>query len=453
MKRDLTTGSIVSHIFSMSLPTMAGLMFQGLYDLVDMIWIGQLSYESVAAVTIFISIFWLFEVLNEIIGMSSVSLISQSFGAGNIDRARRASEQALTLKLIIAAIAALIMYTLLEPMVRLFTDDDAVVSLALEYGRVRTIFMPMFFSSFSVNTIFRCTGDAKTPMYLLIGSALLNIILDPLLMFDVIPGTSLPGLGLGMRGAAIATVVSYTAAFVTGFLLLLRGRAAVTITLRGMLHLDKGISKKLLTIGLPSGIEMLFRNAANSIMIILVGTYGTAAVALIGVGAKLQSFMFMPILGIMMGSGTIAGQNLGAGQIDRAAETARYSSLIGAAVTSVFVLFIALFPERILLLFLSDFDEIRQGVIMLRIIPASLIIASVSLGLAAVFSGSGYVYPFLTSCIVGKWIVMLPYVYVTVSLLSLDLRFVWYSFLIGEAVELFIISHYYRRGDWKSKRV
>jgi putative MATE family efflux protein len=453
MKRDLTSGSIVRHIINMSLPTMAGLLFQGLYDLVDMIWIGQLSYEAVAAVTIFISIFWLFEILNEIIGMSSVSLISQSFGSGNLERAQRASEQALMLKVIIASAAALTMFLLLEPMVRLFTRDDAVVSLALEYGRTRAVFMPIFFSSFSVNTIFRCTGDAKTPMYLLIGSAAVNIILDPILMFDVIPFTSLSGLGLGMRGAAIATVLSYSLAFLVGFIMLLTGRAGVPISMKGMIRLDRETVRKLVTIGLPSGIEMLFRNAANSIMIILIGTYGTAAVALIGVGAKLQSFMFMPILGIMMGSGTIAGQNLGADHVDRAASTARYSALLGAGITAIFVLFLAFFPKQVLLLFLSDLENLQQGILMMRIIPASLIIAAISLGLAAVFSGSGYMYPFLTSCIIGKWIVMLPYVYIVVSVLSLPLSYIWYSFIIGEVVELIVISYYYRKGRWKTKRV
>jgi Na+-driven multidrug efflux pump len=272
-------------------------------------------------------------------------------------------------------------------------------------------------------------------------------------MFDVIPFTSLSGLGLGMRGAAIATVLSYSLAFLVGFIMLLTGRAGVPISMKGMIRLDRETVRKLVTIGLPSGIEMLFRNAANSIMIILIGTYGTAAVALIGVGAKLQSFMFMPILGIMMGSGTIAGQNLGADHVDRAASTARYSALLGAGITAIFVLFLAFFPKQVLLLFLSDLENLQQGILMMRIIPASLIIAAISLGLAAVFSGSGYMYPFLTSCIIGKWIVMLPYVYIVVSVLSLPLSYIWYSFIIGEVVELIVISYYYRKGRWKTKRV
>ena len=86
MKRDLTQGSIIKHIVSMSVPSMFGLMSQSFYDIVDMIWIGRISVKAVAAVTLFVSIFWLFEVLNEIIGMSSVSLISQSYGAGNNER-------------------------------------------------------------------------------------------------------------------------------------------------------------------------------------------------------------------------------------------------------------------------------------------------------------------------------------------------------------------------------
>ena len=215
---ELIHGPINRQIWKLSFPTMAGMLLQAVYDLVDMIWIGYISPAAVAATTIFITLFWIVEVLNEIIGTSSVSLISQSYGTGDLERTRLAAEQTLIFKALLATIGAVLMLLVLQPAIGLFSKDPEVIRYGMEYGVIRLIFLPIFFSSYSVNTIFRCTGDAKTPMKLLIFSAILNMIADPLLMFDVIPGTSIRGLGWGMKGAAIATVGSITIAFVIGLL-------------------------------------------------------------------------------------------------------------------------------------------------------------------------------------------------------------------------------------------
>jgi len=451
--RDLTQGSIPKHILSMSLPTMSGLMLQGLYDIVDMIWIGQISYQAVAAITIFASIFWIFEVLNEIIGMSSVSLISQSYGAGDIKRTAVAAEQTITCKFLIASLAAILLCIFLKPMLHLFTDDRLVTEYAKAYGYLRAATIPIFFSSFSVNTIFRCTGDAKTPMFLLIGSAVINIILDPILMFDSIPGTSLPGAGLGMFGAALATVLANVVALGIGMLLLLSGKSGVHISPKRLFRLVPVMDKKLLTIGLPSGFEMLFRNTANTVFIKMVGVYGTAAVALIGVGLRIYSFIFMPIMGIVMGSGTIAGQNLGANQIDRSRATAWYSSLIGSLLTAVLITLVLLRPQVVLGWFLTDLDEIRQGVIMLSVVLPSLVIAAFSLGWASVFSGSGYTIPFLLSSFVAKWAVMIPYSAVVIYRFHTPLTYVWISFILSEIAEMIVLGRFFHKGAWKYRRV
>ncbi|MFA6707384.1 MAG: MATE family efflux transporter, partial [Sphaerochaetaceae bacterium] len=206
VSNDSTVGDLNRHVWRMSFPTMAGMLLQAVYDLVDMIWIGFISPEAVAAVTIFITLFWIVEILNEIVGTSSVSMISQSYGTGDLERTRIISEQTLVFKALLAILGAIIMLVCLKPLLHFFTDDSKVIAHGIEYGVIRLIFLPIFFSSYSVNTIFRCTGDAKTPMKLLITSAIINMVADPLLMFDTIPGTSIKGLGWGMQGAAIATV-------------------------------------------------------------------------------------------------------------------------------------------------------------------------------------------------------------------------------------------------------
>jgi Na+-driven multidrug efflux pump len=193
-------GRLQREIRRMSLPTMWGFLCQALYDMVDMLFIGMMDKAAVAAATLFITVFWVLDILNEIVGASSVSMISQAWGAHDKERTRLVSQETLWFKVVLAIIGATVMIAVLPAYYRFFSDDPQVVGYGLSYGVIRLAFLPVFFSSYTVNTIFRCTGDAKTPMRLLVAASVINIVLDPLLMFSTVPGTTIPGLGLGIAG-------------------------------------------------------------------------------------------------------------------------------------------------------------------------------------------------------------------------------------------------------------
>jgi Na+-driven multidrug efflux pump len=219
----------------------------------------------------------------------------------------------------VACIAAVIAWFGLEPAIRFFSGDPEVVKAALDYGYIRLFFLPVFFATFSCFTALRCTGDPASQMWIMIGVSVLNAVLAPVFMFDTIPFTGLPGLGLGVFGAGLAAVLCISGAFAVGFALLASGRCHVRLSPRGLLRLDWDIDRKLLTIGLPSGGENLARQLAGLITTKFVALYGTTAIAVLGVGNRLGGLVFMPLFGLMSGGGTIVGQNLGAGNVERAA--------------------------------------------------------------------------------------------------------------------------------------
>lgn len=196
MKRDLTKGNITSNLIVTAIPMMLGFMAQTLYELVDMAWVGQLSASSVAAVTVFSAVYYLSFVLNNVVGNSSLSLISQSFGAKDLEKTKRVIEQTLVFKALLAVIASLLIYPLMPRLLGLFTDDAVVLSEALAYGRIRMIMLPIMFSSFTVATALRCVGDAHRAMQIMFVSAGLNILLDPLFIFETVPFLGIPGFGL-----------------------------------------------------------------------------------------------------------------------------------------------------------------------------------------------------------------------------------------------------------------
>ena len=452
-KRELLNGSITKNLIKMSLPTMIGYMFQSFYDIVDIMWVGKISSSAVAGVTIFSTVFWLAEVLNEIIGTSSVSLISQSFGTGDDEKTSLAIEQTLTFKALVAVIAGIIMLIILKPLLKFFTQDSVVLSSALNYGYIRVFFLPIMFSSYTINTAFRCIGDAKKPMIILLIAALINVVLDPVFMFKRIPGTNISGCNMGVFGAGLATVISVTVSFVVAFLFFMYGQDKAKIRVNMLLKLDRKMDKKLLTIGLPSGFQVLSKNLSGIITLKFVSMYGTAAVAAIGIGQKLLNFSFMPLVGFSVGASAIVGQCLGNKNIDRAECTVKKAASLGAFAMLFVSVIVIIFPKQILSAFIKDSSVLKVGIPMIRIIVPTLILSGITMGLGACFSGSGYNVPYFISSVIAGWCVQVPLLFIIVYILKLPVIWVWTTFFAFCVTEMILVIFFYKKGTWKRKRV
>jgi len=453
MKRDLTTGNIYKNLWVMSIPSMLGYMAQMVYDLADIFWIGKLSGNAVAGVTIFTTVFWLFSAFNGIIGKSSVSIISQKFGAKDHVGAKEAIEQTFVFKWIVALISTVFLIFFIKPIVNMFSSDKTVIEQALSYGYIRIFFQPIMFSSFTVNTALRCLGNAKLSMNIMFVVSIINIILDPLFMFETIPFLNMPGLGMGVFGAGLATVISQTMAFLIGFIVLFSGKAHLKPRLKGLLKINWQIGKKLLTVGLPSGIETFLHSFSGTVVMFFVSSYGTAVVAAVGIVNRIVEFAFMPLVGLELGSTTIVGQNLGAENIKRAEKTAHASSLLSVVFMSLFVFISFMFGDKIVGIFSNDIQIIEIGSIILKYGSSGLAILAIGFGISPVFSGSGYNLPFLIASIVAKWVVQIPILFLFVHILKVDLNLVWFSIIFANATESIIYIIFYKKGKWKNKRV
>jgi putative MATE family efflux protein len=453
LSRDLLEGSVLHKLLKISVPTMLGFLFQSGYEIIDMIWIGRISSTAIAGVTIFIGIFWLVDVLNTIIGNSSISLISQNYGTGSKENTSIAIEQTLAFKGLVAIIAAIIVLLILKPALHFFSDDPVVIKSALDYGYIRVFFLPILFSSFTVNTAFRCLGEGRKPMIVMVIAAIVNLVLDPILMFDVVPGTHIPGFGLGVFGAALATVISTMVAFVIAFYMLLQQKDKVDIQFKRMFKLNKEMDKKLITIGLPNGLEMLTRNVSGLITLKLVHYYGTAAVATLGIGMKLFNFGLMPLIGLTMGAGAMTGQALGDENVDRAEETVKTAARVGLFFSMIFGFIAMVYASWIIRLFTDDPEVIRLGEQMIRIFAPSLMVLALGFGYGAVFNASGYNIPYFVSTVISKWLFHVPVLFLGVIVFKWPLLVVWLTYLLSDTVEVVCLLVQYRMGKWRSKRV
>lgn len=452
MATDLTKGSITKNLLHMAVPSMIGFGAQMLYDLVDIFWLGQMSSNAVAGVTVFSTVFWLFEALNEVIGSSSIALISQAYGKKDIDRTNLAIEQTITFKFVAASIAAIILVFFLQPLMHIFVKGDAAM-LGMEYGYMRIFFLPIMFSSYSVNTALRCIGDARSVMRIMIMASVLNVVLDPILMFETVPWIGLPGLNMGASGAALATIISQTASFILGFYLIFSGKKGIKPSLKRLFRLNKEMSMKLLTIGLPNGLEALLRNLSGVIVLYFVSVFGESAITGTGVANKLLGFAFMPLIGLSMGGSAMVGQSLGAGEVERADKASKVTGYIGTATMLLTTIVAVLFGEQLIGIFTDNALAIKYGAQMLSFTSIGLIFAGYGFGLGAAFSGSGYNMPLMLSGIIGQWVVQIPLLLLTVHLLKLPIYWIWLSFVFSDVAGTVVKMIFYRAGKWRDRRV
>ena len=445
--------NIARDLWRLSYPTMISYALQSFYDIVDIMWVTRISSTALSGVTLFTTIYAIFTVLNEVAGASSVSMISQSYGRGIKEETQKIAEQTISFKVVLACLSAILMLLFFFPLLHLYSNNQEVYDAALSYGLLRIAFTPIMFSSYSVNTIFRCTGDSKTPMFIMFIASITNIILDPILMFEKIPFLNIPGANLGVFGAALATVISTSLSFLYGFFILLSGRRAIKISFLGLFRLDKKIDVSLLKIGLPSGINLFTRQLSNATIMMFVASYGPIAIAIAGIGAKMNQMAVMPLFGFSMGGAALVGHALGKNKVKDAKIISIIASFMSFSVVSIFVLVIYTFPQYFMSLFFTDTYNISMSIPMIYLMGASFIPLGLLSGLSVSFSGAGDNKPRLYSSFISRWLVQIPYLFIVVSYLKLSLLFVWLSYLLCEIVELVVVIFCYNRRPWWEKRV
>lgn len=442
---------LLKGIFALSIPTMLGMVFETLYELVDMAWVAKLSVDSVAAVTIFSTIWWILNIVNDIVGTSSVSIISRYHGSGSREKTVEAIEQTIIFKFLLAFIVGIIMSFIIPYILKPLAVNGEVLKQATIYGRIRLITLPLAFSSYTVNTALRCIGDGKKPLYIMALSGVLNMVLDPIMIFHEIPFLGLKGMGLGVAGAAYATVISQAAAFAVGLYILMSGKTYVTIGFKRGIYFVRSLDIKLLTIGLPTGLEGLLRNMGSFIIMRFIAAYGVGVVAAYGICTRIIMLIAMPIFGLQMGTSVIVGQSLGAGECQRAEKAGYLTAGVSFCLMLASGLVLVLMPGQIMNIFTESEEIIRVGIFFLRYFALAALLMGPSGSLASILFGAGDNIPSLIGALASVWLVQIPLMYVFVELLHLSVEWVWMTYVFEYAVQLVIIYYFVRKGKWKEK--
>ncbi len=444
---------LTKSLFKLSIPTMIGFAIQSLYDIVDMFWTGKLSYKAIAGIVIFSTIFWLVEILNEIIGTSSVSLISQAYGKEDKNLTSKIIEQTLIFKAFVAVIASVILLFLFKPSVRFFTTDQEVMISAVNYGYIRIFFMPIFFMTYSTFTALRNIGHASLATLTMAAGTGVNIILDPLFIFKNVPFLNIRGLGMGVSGAAWATVISTFIPLIWGLIMLFRGIDGIKISVEGLLKLDRIIDKKLITIGLPSGIEMLLRNLSYTVLIKISSLFGSEYVTVFGISERIFGFSVIPIFGLSIGASTLVGFRLGKNDESGAKKVAILTIVYSVLIVSALLMLTLLYKEKVFMLFTTNKVVLDIGVRSLPYLISALFLISLTAGLSSAFFGSGKTSIPLISGLISRWCVMIPFALISIMVFKIGPTGLWLTFPLSEVAEVLIMSIAFFKSNWTKKRV
>ncbi|WP_323675884.1 MATE family efflux transporter [Halorubellus sp. PRR65] len=464
---DLTEGGIVKPLLFLSLPIVVTNLMQTAYNLADTFWLGQYSTEALAAISFAFPMVFLLISLGMGLSVAGSVLVAQHTGADETEEAEYAASQTVSFAFIASAILGAVGYPFVREFLSFLGASPDVLPGATAYMQVVALGLPFMFGFFVFISLMRGAGDTITPMLVMFGTVVINVILDPFLINGWTLLADAPLVGtvafpeLGIEGAAIATVFSRGLAMLVGLAIMLSGTRGVQINLADMKP-DLQYLRKILRIGIPASIEGTGRALSINALLIVVGLFSTSVVAAFGIGTRVFSVIFLPAIAVARGVETMTGQNVGADKYDRA-QQANYVAAKGLfgvlAVAGVAIFFV---PTPIVSVFTDDPAVLDVGAEFLRYVALSFGFIGVQRAFTGGFRGAGKTMIAAAISITALAGIRLPVAYVaSQGVLPTDLWFlgqpdvrgIWIAFFASNVAGAVIAWLWFRRGTWRESDV
>jgi putative MATE family efflux protein len=412
----MTTGAITPKLVSLAWPLVVGNLLQTFYNLADMFWLGRVDATAVAAISLMFPTAWMFVSIAMGLTAASVALVSQHVGAGDDRKADNVVAQTLLLTIVVALVLLTVGYVGRHPLLAVIGAEGQVYVEALAYLEVLFVTIPFTFCFFVFRAVLRGAGDTRTAMWLMVLSAGVNVVVDPFLILGYGPFPE-----WGVRGAAIATLISRVIAAGIGVGILVKGDWGVRLRLDD-LRPDWPVLKKLVDVGYPGTIDGLARSFAAVAMAALVARFGPIPTAAYGVGLRLMSVSWTVSGAVGQATATGVGQNLGAETPHRAAEVTWKGTAGTMAVLFGAGALMLVFPAEAMHIFIDDADVVAEGVSFLRIIAPFLAFFGGLMVVQGGFRGAGDTRTAMVLSFLSRWIFRIP--------LALVLAYQW-TFSVG----------------------
>ncbi|MFW5960055.1 MAG: MATE family efflux transporter [Chitinivibrionales bacterium] len=384
---DILLGNPERAILKLSLPMMLGMFIQALYNLVDGFWIAGLGEKQLAAIGIFFPLFIVVIALGAGLGVGGGSAVSRKLGSGDKIEADRYAAQTISILLITGIATSVITLPLLKGIFNLVSKDTETIGYAVEYGTILIAGSIFMLFTHGANALLRAEGDSKKAMIAMLIGAVLNLVLDPVFIYT---------LGMGIKGAAAATVVSMgVSAFLTGYWLFVGDRIYLNIRLSGFKP-DLNAIREIMSVGIPSAVSQISMSVSLfMINMIASSVAGTKGVAVFTASWRVFTLGTIPLIGISTGVVSVTGAAFGACNRDKLKRAYTFAIKTGMAAGGFFALLIGFFSDKIAFLFTysegtSSLAEpisacLTIAVVMLPFVPMGMFTSAMFRGI-----GKGY---------------------------------------------------------------
>ncbi|WP_285945731.1 MATE family efflux transporter [Thomasclavelia cocleata] len=412
-------------LMKMAIPPMLSMLIQSMYNIIDSIFVAKLDEKALTALSLAFPLQNLSLAFSVGLGVAINALIAQNLGAKKNNLANNIASHGIFLSLLHSLLFIFIGVFLIKPFFSIFTNDPETLNYAITYGSIVITFTFGSIIHITIEKMFQATGNMIIPMFLQVVGAVVNIILDPILIFGI-NGY----LKLGVSGAAIATIIGQISACLLA-ILLFRKKSFLKLSLTTFKP-NLQIIKNIYSIAIPSGVMTALPSILVTLLNGLLTTVNQSAIAFLGIYFKLQSFVYMPANGLIQGMRPLISYNFGAKHFERVKKIIKVSIIVTSVILCSGTLIFMTFPKFILSWFNATSSLLNIGIIGLRIFSICFIVSSVSIVISGTFESLGNGKYSLTISLLRQLIITVPLAHILLFLIGLN--GVWLSFLIAECI-------------------
>ena len=428
---------ILPLVLTMALPMTLSMLVNSLYNIVDTYFVAQISEDAMTALSLVYPAQNLVNAVTIGFGIGMNAVIAFFLGAGQPDRAGRASSLGILLNAFHGLVLMAVCLAGMPWFLSLFTDSENILDLGLRYSNVVFLFCVPIGLSLAFEKIFQAVGKMTVSMLAMLAGCVANIILDPLLIFGIGPFPE-----LGIEGAAIATGLGQTLTLLIYLIIWRAGGLPMALPFRG-LRLDGSLIRRMYGVGVPAALNLALPSLLISCLNGILAAFSQSYVLILGVYYKLQTFLYLTANGIVQGIRPLMGYNYGAGEYGRVRRIFTTSLLLILSVMLVGTALSLAIPGQLLALFTDDPDTVAHGARALRIIALGFLVSGVSVTASGALEGLGKGSSSLVISLCRYTVIILPAAWLLSRFLGPD--GVWHAFWITELLSAAAALLIYRR--------
>jgi putative MATE family efflux protein len=446
-EQDFTEGKLSRAILLLSIPAVLEMIMESIFVIVDIYFVSKLGANAVATVGLTESIITIVYAISLGLATATTSMVSRRIGEKNPDKASQTAFQAIITGVIVSLIIAIPGALYSGKFLDLMGASPEIVNRMSSYTRIMLGGNIVIMLLFIINAIFRSAGDAAIAMRVLWVGNIINIILDPLLIFGIGPFPE-----MGISGAAVATTTGRGIAVLYQFYLLFFGRKRIQLSFRHI-GFNLNIITRLIKLSLGSIGQNLIGTTSWIALVRIISVFGSEIVAGYTIAIRIVSFTLLPSWGISNAASTLVGQNLGAKKPDRAERSVMITGWVNMILLGTVGMVYVIFPGPFIRLFIHDPVVLSSGIECLRIVSVGFIAYGFGMVLVNSFNGAGDPTTPLKINVFAYWMIEIPLAWILAIKSGMNENGVFWAIVIAESVMTLTAYLVFRRGKWKLKEV